>query len=107
MASVRSGSWLHVLVVVVAMATLFLHALGATGARRGGGGSGNPTVGFEKVELADGDFVVQSPYNVPESQRFRYRDGVRTFWVYKDDKPFNTATHTNPRSEVMIRVRNV
>ena len=81
MASVRSGSWLHVLVVVVAMATLFLHALAATGARRGGGGSGNPTVGFEKVELADGDFVVQSPYNVPESQRFRYRDGVRTLWV--------------------------
>ena len=103
MAPVR-GSWLHLLVVGVAMGTLFLHALAA---RRGGRGSGNPTAGFVKVELADGDFMVQSPYNVPENQRFRYRDGVRTFWVYKDDKPFNTATHTNPRSEVKIRVHGL
>ncbi|KAF8750609.1 hypothetical protein HU200_012328 [Digitaria exilis] len=73
------------------------HALAA---RRGGGT--NPTAGFEKVELVDGNFRVQSPYNVPESQRFRYRNGVRTFWVYKDDMPFNTATHTNPRTEVKI-----
>ncbi|WVZ88505.1 hypothetical protein U9M48_035022 [Paspalum notatum var. saurae] len=81
---------------------LFLHAaLVAVAAGRGSGD--NPTDGFEKVELADGDFMVQSPYNVPESQRFRYRDGVRTFWVYKTDMPFNTAIHTNPRSEAMIR----
>ncbi|VAH73542.1 hypothetical protein VPH35_050415 [Triticum aestivum] len=39
------------------------------------GGSGNPTAGFQKVQLADGDFQVQSPYNVPESQRFQYRNG--------------------------------
>jgi hypothetical protein len=49
------------------------------------------------VELSDGDFRVQSPYNVPRSQRFSYRDGVRTFWVYKTDKPLNTATRTNPK----------
>jgi hypothetical protein len=58
-------------------------------------GSGNPTAWFTKVELSDGDFRVQSPYNVPRSQRFNYRDGVRTFWVYKTDKPFHTVTHTN------------
>ena len=68
------------------------------------GGNDDPTARFEKVELSDSDFVVQSPYNVPKSQRFQYRNGVRTFWVYRNDKPFNTATHTNPRSEVMIRV---
>ena len=66
--------------------------------------SGNPTAGFEKVVLADGDFQVQSPSNVPESQRFQYRNGVRTFWVHRNDKPINTATHTNPRSEVKLRV---
>jgi len=58
------------------------------------GGNDDPTARFEKVELSDSDFVVQSPYNVPKSQRFQYRN----------DKHFNTATHTTPRSEVMIRV---
>ncbi|KAJ1264898.1 hypothetical protein BS78_08G037200 [Paspalum vaginatum] len=100
-----TGPWLHrPVLLAVAVATLFLHsALVAVAAGRHGGGGNDPTAGFEKVELAAGDFRVQSPYNVLESQRFRYRDGVRTFWVYKTDKPFNTATHTNPRSEVMIR----
>ncbi|KAF8726267.1 hypothetical protein HU200_019725 [Digitaria exilis] len=93
-----TNPWLLPLVVLVvaAMAT----SPNALAARRGGGT--NPTAGFEKVELVDGNFRVQSPYNVPESQRFRYRNGVRTFWVYKDDMPFNTATHTNPRTEVKI-----
>ncbi|CAL4896756.1 unnamed protein product [Urochloa decumbens] len=95
-----SGPWLVPLVLVVAMATFQLQAL-AAGAR--GGKGRTPTAGFEKVQLGDGDFQVQSPYNVPDSQRFRYRNGVRTFWVYKDDKPFNTATHTNPRSEVKVK----
>jgi len=102
MASITAGRrWLHLLVLLVAMGTFFLlHA--PTAASRGG--NDDPTSGFEKVELSDSDFVVQSPYNVPKSQRFQYRNGVRTFWVYRNDKPFNTATHTNPRSEVMIRV---
>jgi hypothetical protein len=39
----------------------------------------NPTAGFVKVDLTDGNFQVQSPYNVPESQRFRYNHGVRQF----------------------------
>ena len=70
-------------------------------------GSRNPTAGFQKVQLADGDFQVQSPYNVPESQRFQYRNGVRTFWVHRNDKPFNTATQTNPRSNVKLRVNTL
>ena len=82
--------------------TFLLHAPAAAG----GGWNDDPTAGFEKVELSDGDFEVQSPYNVPESQRFQYRNGIRTFWVYKNDKPFNTATHTNPRSEVKVKVIN-
>ncbi|KAM3206854.1 hypothetical protein ACQJBY_062179 [Aegilops geniculata] len=91
MASLTSP-WLFLL---VAMGCTFLVAARS--------GSGNPTAGFEKVVLTDGDFQVQSPFNVPESQRFQYRNGVRTFWVHRNDKPFNTATHTNPRSEVRLR----
>ncbi|CAD6270424.1 unnamed protein product [Miscanthus lutarioriparius] len=102
MASITAGSWLHLLVLLVAIGTFLLHALAAAGR----GGNDDPTAGFEKVELSDSDFVVQSPYNVPKSQRFQYRNGVRTFWVYRNDKPFNTATHTNPRSEVMISIHN-
>uniref|UniRef100_A0A453QI30 Alginate lyase 2 domain-containing protein n=1 Tax=Aegilops tauschii subsp. strangulata TaxID=200361 RepID=A0A453QI30_AEGTS len=93
-----------VLIVVTRRPWLFLLvAMGCTFLVAARGGSGNPTAGFEKVELTDGDFQVQSPFNVPESQRFQYRNGVRTFWVHRNDKPFNTATHTNPRSEVRLR----
>ena len=65
------------------------------------------TAGFVQVELPEGNFVVQSPYDVPENQRYSYdvATGVRTFWVYADDKPFNTVTATNPRTEVRLTVR--
>ncbi|WVZ88490.1 hypothetical protein U9M48_035007 [Paspalum notatum var. saurae] len=107
MTSLTSPWLLHLLVLAVAVAT-FLHAMVvAVAAGRHGSSGDNPTAGFEKVELADGDFQMQSPYNVPESQRFWYHDGVRTFWVYKTDMPFNAATHTNPRSEAMIRGHGV
>jgi hypothetical protein len=90
-------SRLLLLLVATAMHCVFIvHALAASGA--------NPTAGFVKVDLTDKDFQVQSPYNVPESQRYRYSHGVRQFWVHDTDKPFNTATHTNPRTEVRLRV---
>ncbi|CAN6339761.1 unnamed protein product [Urochloa humidicola] len=65
---------------------------------------GNLTAGFVQVDLPEGNFVVQSPYDVPENQRYSYdvATGVRTFWVYADDKPFNTVTPTNPRTEVRL-----
>ena len=86
------------------MGTFFLlHA--PTAASRGG--NDDPTSGFEKVELSDGDLEVQSPYNVPQSQRFQYQNGVRTFWVYRNDKPFNNATHTTPRTEVRVWVISI
>jgi hypothetical protein len=68
--------------------------------------SSNLTAGFVQVELAEGNFVVQSPYDVPENQRYSYDNvtGVRTFLVYADDKPFNTVTGTKPRTEVRLTV---
>ncbi|KAF8657858.1 hypothetical protein HU200_059668 [Digitaria exilis] len=67
---------------------------------------GNLTAGFVQVDLPEGNFIVQSPYDVPENQRYTYdvATGVRTFWVYADDKPFNTVTATNPRTEVRLAV---
>jgi hypothetical protein len=64
------------------------------------------TAGFVQVELAEGNFVVQSPYDVPENQRYSYDNvtGVRTFLVYASDKPFNTVTGTKPRTEVRLTV---
>jgi len=66
----------------------------------------NLTDGFIQVELAEGNFVVQSPYDVPENQRYSYDNvtGVRTFLVYASDKPFNTVTGTKPRTEVRLTV---
>jgi len=70
------------------------------------GSSDDLTAGFVQVELPEGNFVVQSPNDVPENQRYSYdvATGVRTFWVYADDKPFNTVTATNPRTEVRLAV---
>ncbi|RCV36091.1 hypothetical protein SETIT_7G292000v2 [Setaria italica] len=67
-------------------------------------GSCNLTAGFVQVELPEGNFLVQSPYDVAENQRYSYdlATGVRTFWVYADDEPFNTVTATNPRTEVRL-----
>ncbi|KAL6641835.1 hypothetical protein ACP70R_020016 [Stipagrostis hirtigluma subsp. patula] len=63
------------------------------------------TAGFTKVDVPESSWVVQSPYDVPVDQRYRYdaATGVRTFWVYAGDKPFNTVTPTNPRTEVRLQ----
>ena len=71
------------------------------------GSTSNLTAGFVQVELPEGNFQVQSPYDVPENQRYSYDNvtGVRTFLVYAGDKPFNTVTGTLPRTEVRLAVR--
>ncbi|KAF7006324.1 hypothetical protein CFC21_021373 [Triticum aestivum] len=71
-----TNPWLRLLVLLVAMTTFLQHALAAA-AR----GSGNPTAGFQKVQLADGDFRVQSPYNVPVPGH-DYSSGVWQFEGY-------------------------
>jgi hypothetical protein len=71
------------------------------------GSTSNLTAGFVQVELPEGNLQVQSPYDVPENQRYSYDNvtGVRTFLVYASDKPFNTVTGTKPRTEVRLTVR--
>jgi hypothetical protein len=82
--------------LVVVVALLFTVGAAADGC--------DLTAGFAKVDLQEGDFLVQSPYDVAVDQRYRYDagTGVRTFWVYAADKAFNAITPTNPRTEVRL-----
>ena len=94
----RTELVLLVLFVVLALVSSSASAIDGSGS--------NLTAGFVQVELPEGNFVVQSPYDVPENQRYSYDNvtGVRTFLVYAGDKPFNTVTGTKPRTEVRLSV---
>lgn len=45
------------------------------------------------------NFKVQWPYNLSESSRYSYSDGVYHMWVYSTDKPFKEGSSTLPRTE--------
>ncbi|XP_010108622.2 citrate-binding protein [Morus notabilis] len=63
----------------------------------------DPTDGFTLVPLTAQDFRNDKPYNEPLKNRYSYKDGVRRFWVYNNDKPFKPSSTTRPRSEVRIK----
>ncbi|RXH85519.1 hypothetical protein DVH24_009340 [Malus domestica] len=62
----------------------------------------DPTDGFTPVPLTEDNFVLQKPYNEPLDDRYSYKDGVRSFWIYNHDKPFKADSTTRPRSELRI-----
>ncbi|XP_066341281.1 citrate-binding protein-like [Miscanthus floridulus] len=62
------------------------------------------TKGFTAVELAEVQFKVQKPYDVPLSERYEFVDGVRRMWVYATDHPITTAHPGGPRSETKIEL---
>jgi hypothetical protein len=45
-------------------------------------------------------FKVQHPYDLQESDRFSFENGVYTTWVLKTDKPFEMGSSTAPRTEM-------
>jgi len=45
-------------------------------------------------------FDVQHPYDLPESARFKFENGVYTTWVLPGDKPHDPTSMTNPRTEM-------
>src|SRR5579859_3950449 len=46
-------------------------------------------------------FIVQHPYNLPESARFSVDPGpVYNAWVLKGDKPLRPGSNTGPRTEM-------
>ncbi|PRQ24685.1 putative concanavalin A-like lectin/glucanase domain-containing protein [Rosa chinensis] len=65
-------------------------------------GSADPTDGFTLVPLTEDNFKLQKPYNEPLDDRYSYKDGVRSFWIYNNDKPFKTDSTTRPRTELRI-----
>ena len=60
------------------------------------------TKGFTAVELAEAQFKVQKPYDVPLPERYEFVDGVRRMWVYATDHqsppPTPVAPAQRPRS---------
>jgi hypothetical protein len=65
------------------------------------------TNGFTAVELAEAQFKVQKPYDVPLPERYEFVDGVRRMWVYAADHPITTAHPGGPRTETKIEVITV
>jgi hypothetical protein len=57
----------------------------------------DPTAGF--TEYMD-TFKVQYPYNLMQSDRFSFVNGVYTAWVYPTDMPFKMGSPTGPRTEM-------
>ncbi|OMP03861.1 Concanavalin A-like lectin/glucanases superfamily [Corchorus capsularis] len=66
-------------------------------------GAADPTDGFTQLPLTDDNFDLQKPYNIPLSQRYNYSDGIRSLWVYNNDKPFKHSSGTRPRTEIRIK----
>jgi hypothetical protein len=62
------------------------------------------TKGFTAVELAEAQFKVQKPYDVPLPEHYEFVDGVRRMWVYATDNPISTAHPGGPRTEIKIEV---
>ena len=46
------------------------------------------------------NYSVQSPWNLPTSDRFTATNGTYTWWVYGTDQPFKQGNTTGPRTEM-------
>jgi len=58
--------------------------------------AGDPTDGWtEYTDL----FKIQRPYDLMESDRYTFANGLYTFWVFPNDKPFEVGNTTAPRTE--------
>ncbi|CAN0921597.1 Citrate-binding protein [Linum grandiflorum] len=66
-------------------------------------GTADPTQGFRQVQLKEGNFKLQKPYDVPLEKRYSFKDGIHKLWVYHDDKPFKPHSTTLPRTEIRIK----
>ncbi|PON83528.1 Alginate lyase [Trema orientale] len=62
----------------------------------------DPTEGFISLPLNQSNFVIQSPYDVPQNQRYSFVQGVHRLWIYSFDKPHSPISKTSPRTEIRI-----
>ncbi|XP_061348598.1 citrate-binding protein-like [Gastrolobium bilobum] len=60
------------------------------------------TLGFTDLPLNQSNLVVQKPYNLPESARYSFVDGVHKMWVYSTDKPHSITSKTHARTEIRV-----
>jgi Alginate lyase len=56
----------------------------------------DPTQGFTEYQDS---FVVQRPRNLPASDRFKYENGIYSFFVQSSDQPHKPNNTTAPRTE--------
>jgi hypothetical protein len=56
----------------------------------------DPIAGW--TEYSD-TFHVEHPYDLPETERFTFQDGIFTFWVFPTDKAHQPGNTTAPRTE--------
>ncbi|KAL0378397.1 UNVERIFIED_CONTAM: Citrate-binding protein [Sesamum radiatum] len=68
-----------------------------------GWGPIDPTKGFISQHLNQSNLVIQRPYDVPEDERYSFKNGVHKLWVFKTDKPHTPTSKTNPRTEIRVR----
>lgn len=64
----------------------------------------DPTDGFTRVSLTNNNFKLQKPYDKSVAERYSKVDGVETFKVYTNDKPFEQGSPTRPRTEIRVTV---
>ncbi|KAL5999958.1 hypothetical protein ACLOJK_034635 [Asimina triloba] len=64
--------------------------------------SDDPAYGFVSLPLNSSNLVIQRPYDLPESSRYSFIDGVHRLWVYATDKPHSPTSNTKPRTEIRI-----
>ncbi|XP_077232187.1 citrate-binding protein-like [Tasmannia lanceolata] len=63
----------------------------------------DPTAaGFTSLPLNSSNFVIQRPYDLPQSARYSFINGVHRLWVYSTDKPHSPTSKTKPRTEIRI-----
>jgi hypothetical protein len=57
---------------------------------------GDPTEGFSEYQDS---FVIQRPKNLAAADRFKYDNGIYTFWVQSNDQSHKADSTTAPRTE--------
>ncbi|NQX42521.1 Alginate lyase [Pedobacter steynii] len=48
-------------------------------------------------------YTIQTPHDLPQSDRYTYSGGQHTFWIYPDDSPHTPTSNTGPRSEFRMK----
>ena len=65
------------------------------------------TLGFTELLLNHSNLVIQKLYDLSESARYSFVNGVHKLWVYSADKPHSIISKTSPRTEIRITVTNL